>query len=591
MNKPAFDPTDPYPGNKKSGTEIYLGLLKLAIPHWPVFLLGLIAMIANGIVDLSFAYLMKPLMDQGLIEPDPQLAVFFSLAIIVIFFLRGLTSYTATYCITWIGRRIVALIRRDMFNHLVMLPAQFYDHASTGSLLSHLSYNTEQVAGAATKAVTVLISDSIKAIFQIGLMFYLSVYLSLGFFIIAPVVILLILLISKRLQRISHNIQNAMGKASHVAEEAITGHLVVKAFEGQDYEKYRYKKAVEDNRVQSMKLVATDALNVPTIQFVVSLVLAGTVFIMVSGYLPGAITPGDFVAYMTAMSILLPSIKRLTSINTIVQRGIVAGQSIFSFLEVCAETDRGTLQLKTCQGHIQYQEVVFRYQPDKPLILDKVSIDIQPKTLVALVGHSGSGKSTLVNLLARFYEVNEGQITIDGQPLSHIERRSLREQIAYVGQDFTLFNDTIRHNIAYGRLSESSTKQIMTAVKQAHAWEFIKQLPDGLDTLVGENGVLLSGGQRQRLAIARALLKDAPILILDEATSALDSVSEKHIQASLNKLISGRTTLVVAHRLSTVEKADVIFVMDKGKVVESGRHADLLERNQTYATLYNTQFS
>ena len=573
------------------GFKVYKRLLGLALPHWRVFLIGILAMVANGLADVSFAYLMKPLMDEGFLKPDPQLALFFSLTIIGIFILRGITSYFAAYCISWVGRSVVAKIRTQMFDHLVMLPTRYFDHSSTGDLLSRLTYNTEQVAGAATKAVTVLVADSLKAIFQIALMFYLSVYLSLGLLVIAPIVVVLVLLITKRLRRISKNIQNSMGKVTHVAEEAISNHRVVKAFGGQEYEKRQYAKAVSQNRVQSMKLVATDELFVPTIQLVVALVMAAAVYVVVAGAIPVPVTPGDFAAYVIAMSVLLPSIKRLTSVNSVLQRGIAAGQSIFEFLDESPEPDIGQLQLDGCRGDIGYHDVHFRYAPEKAEVLKGISLDIKSGQMVAFVGKSGSGKTTLVNLLARFYEIVDGKITLDGHDIRDIDRQSLREQIAYVGQQVTLFNDTIEHNIAYGRLDKADTTAVIDAAKRAHAWEFIQNLPEGLDTLVGEDGVMLSGGQRQRLAIARALLKNAPVLILDEATSALDTESEKHIQAALEVLMENRTTLVIAHRLSTIEKADVIYAMHEGKIVEAGKHSELLDNNGVYAALYQMQFN
>jgi len=577
--------------NDTDGLQVYKRLVSLALPHWRIFLLGILGMVANGLTDVAFAYLMKPLMDQGFLKPDPELALFFALAIVGIFFLRGLTGYLAAYCISWVGRSVVASIRIQMFNHLVTLPTKFYDHSSTGDLLSRLTYNTEQVAGAATKAITVLVADSLKATFQIALMFYLSIYLSLGLLVIAPLVVLLVLVLSKRLRRISKNIQDSMGKVTHVAEEAISGHLVVKAFGGQDYEMRQYRKAVSANRVQSMKLIGTDELFVPMIQLVVALVLSAAVYVVVAGVIPVPVTPGDFTAYVVAMSVLLPSIKRLTSVNAVLQRGIAAGQTIFGFLDEAKEPDEGTKTIGSCRGDITYQNVHFTYDEDKAEVLKGISMQITAGSMVAFVGRSGSGKTTLVNLLARFYELEKGVIALDGIDIKEIERLSLRENIAYVGQQVTLFNDTIEHNIAYGRLDSADTESVIDAAKRAHAWEFIEKLPDGLNTLVGEDGVLLSGGQRQRLAIARALLKNAPVLILDEATSALDTESEKHIQAGLEALMEDRTTLVIAHRLSTIEKADVIFVLDDGEVVESGKHAELLEKNGIYAALYRMQFN
>jgi subfamily B ATP-binding cassette protein MsbA len=364
--------------NDTDGLQVYKRLVSLALPHWRIFLLGIVGMVFNGLTDVAFAYLMKPLMDQGFLKPDPELALFFALAIVGIFFLRGLTGYLAAYCISWVGRSVVASIRIQMFNHLVTLPTKFYDHSSTGDLLSRLTYNTEQVAGAATKAITVLVADSLKAIFQIALMFYLSIYLSLGLLVIAPLVVLLVLVLSKRLRRISKNIQDSMGKVTHVAEEAISGHLVVKAFGGQDYEMRQYSKAVSANRVQSMKLVGTDELFVPMIQLVVALVLSTAVYVVVAGVMPVPVTPGDFTAYVVAMSILLPSIKRLTSVNSVLQRGIAAGQTIFEFLDESKEPDLGSKVIERCNGKLRYQDVYFQYDKDKPEVLKGVSIERQP---------------------------------------------------------------------------------------------------------------------------------------------------------------------------------------------------------------------
>jgi len=343
--------------------------------------------------------------------------------------------------------------------------------------------------------------------------------------------------------------------------------------------------------LQSMKLVATDELNVPLIQLITALVLALAVYVATSDILPQPITPGVFASFVVAMSIMLPSVKRLTAVNSTLQRGIAAGQSIFSFLDEAAEPDSGKTVIEQCRGKIEYRDVRFRYESNKGEVLSGISLVIEQGSMAAFVGKSGSGKSTLLSLLPRFYEYDGGQILLDGQPIDAIQRQSLRQQIAYVGQQVTLFNDTIAHNIAYGGLETADEAAIMDAAKRAHAWEFIEKLPEGLNTIVGEDGILLSGGQRQRLAIARALLKDAPILILDEATSSLDTESEKYIQAGLETLMEGRTTLVIAHRLSTIEKADEIFVMNEGQIVESGKHQALLEKGGIYSALYQMQFS
>lgn len=577
--------------NKVNSLHVYRRLLKYAYPYWKVLLVAAFAMIAGSLIEASFAYLMKLIMEEGIVNPNPELALFFSLAIIAIFIFRGASSYLANYCIAFTGSHIVAKMRHKMFHHLLALPSSFYDHSSTGDLISRITYNTTQVADAASKAILVIISDSARVIFQLSLMFYLNVYLSLGFLILAPLIMLIVLYINKRLRGINRNIQRSMGVITGIAEEIINGYQVVKIFGGQQYEKSRYQRAVEYHRAQRMKLVVTEQLSVPFVQLIVALAVSAAIFLSISGYVPTPISPGDLTAYMISMTILLPSIRRLTTVNGGLQRGIAAGQDIFSFLDREPEVDNGKESLKEPTVNIEYKDVRFRYVDKESDALRGISLKIKPKTVAAFVGKSGSGKTTLVNLIPGLYALTGGCIRINGHDIKDITLHSLRNNISYVGQDTVLFNDSIMNNIAYGSVKKSDTEAVIRAAKHAHAWEFIEKLPQGLDTRIGEDGVLLSGGQRQRLAMARAFLKNAPILILDEATSSLDSESEKHIQAAMATLMQGRTTLIIAHRLSTIEMADVIFVMENGQIIESGNHHELLAAGKKYKHMHSMQFS
>ncbi len=577
--------------NKANGLHVYRRLLKYAYPYWKVLLVAAFAMIAGSLIEASFAYLMKLIMEEGIVNPNPELALFFSLAIIAIFIFRGVSSYLANYCIAFTGGHIVAKMRHKMFHHLLALPSSFYDHSSTGDLISRITYNTTQVADAASKSILVIISDSARVIFQLSLMFYLNFYLSLGFLILAPLIMLIVLYINKRLRRINRNMQRSMGTITSIAEEIINGYQVVKIFGGQQYEKSRYQKAVEYHRAQKMKLVVTEQLSVPFVQLIVALAVSAAIFLSISGYVPTPISAGDLTAYMISMTILLPSIRRLTTVNGSLQRGIAAGQDIFGFLDREPEVDNGKESLKEPTVNIEYKDVRFRYVDKESDALRGISLKIKPKTVAAFVGKSGSGKTTLVNLIPGLYVPTAGCIRLNGDDIKDIALHSLRNNISYVGQDTVLFNDSIMNNIAYGSVKKSDTEAVIRAAKHAHAWEFIEKLPQGLDTRIGEDGVLLSGGQRQRLAMARAFLKNAPILILDEATSSLDSESEKHIQAAMATLMQGRTTLIIAHRLSTIEMADVIFVMENGQIIESGNHHELLAAGKKYKHMHSMQFS
>lgn len=569
------------------GVKRYIRLMSYVKPYWPAFVLSVFGYAVYAGSSTAFAELMKQLVDSiqnGMVENR----LMFPLMVVGVFALRGVGTFLGTYFMAHIARQLVHHLRVDLFERYLGLPARFYDQHSSGHLVSRLTFNVEQVTGAATNAVTVVVREGLFVIGLMGYLFWTNWKLSLVFVAVTPLIGCIVAYASKRFRRISRHIQSSMGDVTHVASEALSGYRVVRSFGGQDHERRRFYRASDDNRRQSMKMAVTKAVSTPMIQLLVAIALGVLVWMALSPDLMGQMTPGEFIAFLTAASLMAKPLRQLTDVNSIIQKGLAAAQDIFDLLDTPLERDAGTQTLPRAQGAVTFDQVKFRYADDQPWALNGVSLDIEPGQMVAFVGRSGSGKSTMASLLPRFYEPTEGQILLDGIPLPALTLSSLRSQIALVTQHVTLFNDTIAANIAYG-MPEASREAIEQAARAAHVMEFVQHMEHGLDTQVGDNGVMLSGGQRQRLAIARAMLRDAPILILDEATSALDTESERHIQQALEEVSRNRTTFVIAHRLSTIEKADRILVVDQGQIIEDGDHQTLIARGGLYAQLHGMQ--
>ncbi|MDH5377082.1 MAG: lipid A export permease/ATP-binding protein MsbA [Gammaproteobacteria bacterium] len=573
-----------------NGRAVYGRLLSYTKPYRWGFFFAVIGMIIVAVTEVAFAWIMDPLLDGTFVKRDEFYITMVPLALLAIFVTRGFGSFGSVFFMTWVGRHVVKDLRREMFDHLLTLPTSYYDKNPSGKMISRLIYDVEQVSEASSRAVTVLIQDTLTIIGLFGFMFYTNWRLTLLFLTIAPVMTAVVVYVNKRQRKISTRLQDSVGDITHVSQETVEGIRVVKVFGGQQYESDQYDAANKANRSQFMKITVTNAASVPVVQLMAASLLALIIFLATHPSMPKQMEAGEFMAFMTAMMLLFPPIKRLTTITMVLQKGIAASQSIFSFLQEPKELDTGTQALDRAKGDVVIDKVSFTYDEEKGRVLNQVSIEVKSGETVALVGKSGSGKTTLASLLPRFYNADEGRILIDGIDTKDICLADLRKQIALVSQDVRLFNDSIEHNIAYGKLDTATREDVINAAKAAYAWEYIEKMPQGLDTQVGEHGVLLSGGQRQRLAIARALLKNAPILILDEATSALDTESERQVQMALEQLMANRTTFVIAHRLSTIENADKIVVMHDGRVVEVGSHKELLAKGGHYAALYELQF-
>ena len=573
-----------------TGLVLYRRLLGYASPPYRVFLLAVLAMLVFAMTDTGFAALMKPMLDGSFVEHDPEAIRFVPLALIGLFMVRGVAGFALRYGMSWIGRQVILALRRDLFRHLLALPCQYFDQNPSGYLLSRMTFDVEQVAEATTNAITVLIRDTLTMLFLIAYMFWISGWLTLLFLVVGPVLIGLIRYVTRRFRRISRRIQDSMGDLTRYSEETIHGQRLVKSFGGQRWQERQFERVNENNRRLHLKMAAALGASTPLVQLISAAVLALVVYLATLESMRNEISVGSFVSFIAAMMLLMQPMKRLTNINASIQRGLAAAQSIFGLLDEELEQDQGKVHVDRVAGVIEFRNVCFAYPQSKNEVLTDISFSVSPGETIALVGHSGSGKTTLAHLLLRFYQPRHGEILLDGRDIRDYQLSSLRQQIAMVGQDVVLFNDSIAHNIAYGRPGEATRGDIAAAAARAHATEFIDALPQGLDSPVGDRGMLLSGGQRQRIAIARALFKDAPVLILDEATSSLDSESERVVQDALEILSENRTSLVIAHRLSTVEKADRILVMEAGRIIDTGSHSELLQRGGLYADLYRLQF-
>ena len=552
--------------------------------------LAMLGMAGYGAVDTSLVYSIQPLIDDGLSGKNPHVLFVMAFVVTGLVFLRGISAFLSDYFMSWVGSHVVMKLQRQVFSHMMGMPMSFFDRNNTGALLSKVTYDAGQVSSAASSTLVALIREGITVIGLLGMMFYHSWKLSIIFFIVGPVVGLLLSFISRRFRRVSRQIQHAMGSITTSTEQMLRGHKEVLMFGGQEVESRRFDQVSNHMRNQNMKMVVVDAFGSSMVQVIASSALT---VLLIAASMPGVIselTPGTFSLILTSMMMLLKPLKSLTQINNQFQRGITASQSLFDLIDQPLEADTGTRTLEHAKGRIEFRNVTFTYPTKEQPALRDVSLVIEPGKTVALVGRSGSGKSTIASLLTRFYDIDAGQILLDGHDIREYRLRDLRRQFALVSQHVHLFNDTVASNIAYAAEEAFTLEQIAQAARVANAEEFILKMPQGYQTVVGENGANLSGGQRQRLAIARALLRNTPVLLLDEATSALDTESERHIQAALDNLARDRTTLVIAHRLATIENADEILVVDEGRIIERGDHASLMAKNGAYAQLRNTQF-